>query len=134
MSHQLPPVGTPHPLPLSAFLAPDFPGFRVEAYQRAYKWQSGEVEALLRDISTFTPSAAEESYCLQPIVVCREESDEGAWELIDGQQRITTVYLILCFLGAELGRAPYALRYRTRRATERLVRHIPRWRPEPPVR
>lgn len=133
MSHHIPPTGTPYPLPLSAFLAPTFPGFRVEAYQRAYKWQSGEVEALLRDIWTFTPSAAEESYCLQPIVVCRDPHDEGPWELIDGQQRITTVYLILCFLGAELGRAPYTLRYRTRRATERLVRRIPRWRPQPPV-
>lgn len=78
--------------------------YLIEGYQRGYRWQSGEygqVLALLRDVKAFIDSRkyADEIYCLQPIVVVGR--DDGQWEVIDGQQRLTTIYLILKCLGSE---------------------------------
>jgi hypothetical protein len=130
-----PPPGTPRLRPLAEFLTPGFPPFRVEAYQRGYKWQITEVETLLRDIASFSPTPHEAHYCLQPIVVCRHGDPVECWELIDGQQRLTTIYLILCCLRAELDCAPYALQYCTRMGTQSFMegaigrgrQPFPRW-------
>ena len=72
--------------------------FFIPSYQRGYRWGATEVVKLLEDItaeaiSTSTPR----SYYLQPIVVMEREAD-GNWELIDGQQRLTTLYLIVKYL------------------------------------
>ena len=73
--------------------------FFIPAYQRGYRWTKIQVEQLLEDVWNFAknPPRQEEGkekpfYCLQPIVVKKHE--EG-WEVIDGQQRLTTIYLIL---------------------------------------
>ena len=65
--------------------------FFVPSYQRGYRWGKDEVERLLDDIYT----NGRKSYCLQPIVVRKREND---YELIDGQQRLTTLYLIYRYL------------------------------------
>lgn len=66
--------------------------FRICAYQRGYRWGRHEVHQLLEDIweSKGTP------YRLQPIVV--RAIGQNEWELIDGQQRLTTLYLIYLFM------------------------------------
>lgn len=64
--------------------------FVVPAYQRGYRW-SKEVTMLLNDISEIKDGASYR-YCLQPIVV--KKIDDSKYELIDGQQRLTTIYLI----------------------------------------
>lgn len=82
--------------------------FFIPSYQRGYRWTERQVEDLLDDINAFTPVPIENSnsktwYCLQPIVVkeCDEETKaknklEGTWyEVIDGQQRLTTIFLII---------------------------------------
>lgn len=68
--------------------------FYVPAYQRGYRWTPDEVMELLEDIRNFASETkgAEEFYCLQPLVVQR--MDSGQWEVIDGQQRLTTIFLI----------------------------------------
>lgn len=85
--------------------------FRVARYQRGYRWGEQEVKQLLEDI--WQSNGA--SYCLQPVVVKRDGED--AWELVDGQQRLTTLYLIFGFMQAEqlqsVG-APYSIQYDTR--------------------
>lgn len=69
--------------------------FFVPAYQRGYRWGKSEVLKLLDDIKTGVVDApTPRSYYLQPIVVMWRDA-EGDWELIDGQQRLTTLYLIL---------------------------------------
>ncbi|WP_344341342.1 DUF262 domain-containing protein, partial [Streptomyces rhizosphaericus] len=69
--------------------------FFVPAYQRGYRWGESEVVNLLKDIKTGVVDATTpHSYYLQPIVVMWRDT-EGYWELIDGQQRLTTLYLIL---------------------------------------
>jgi len=67
--------------------------FKVPAYQRGYRWTERQVVELLEDIEDFHKKdnkKPNEFYCLQPIVV--SELD-GEYILIDGQQRLTTIYL-----------------------------------------
>ncbi|MCR5193558.1 MAG: DUF262 domain-containing protein [Bacteroidales bacterium] len=66
--------------------------FFVPSYQRGYRWEKVQTEALLNDI--YYNGA--QPYCLQPIVV-RHRSD-GRLELIDGQQRLTTIYIIYKYI------------------------------------
>lgn len=79
--------------------------FFIPSYQRGYRWSYKEVVELLDDISNFTPRlVGDESdektwYCLQPIVV--KEMDSEKYEVIDGQQRLTTIYLILYYLNQD---------------------------------
>ena len=76
--------------------------YSIPYYQRGYRWTELHVKALLEDIDNFlqsqnVPGAVNESYCLQPIVVVAKNDENGfkQWELVDGQQRLTTLYLIL---------------------------------------
>ena len=68
--------------------------FFVPAYQRGYRWGTSEVERLLEDVFALKgrDGQATKNYCLQPIVVKNLGNDE--FELIDGQQRLTTLFLI----------------------------------------
>lgn len=68
----------------------------IPAYQRGYRWSPTQVTQLLDDIREFTKRESprpEEFYCLQPLVL-RAEND-GAYEVVDGQQRLTTLLLIM---------------------------------------
>jgi len=82
--------------------------FFIPSYQRGYRWTERQVQELLEDIDNFIPKPIENTdkkawYCLQPIVVrkCDEETKErnsidGTWyEVIDGQQRLTTIFLVI---------------------------------------
>lgn len=76
--------------------------FFIPAYQRGYRWTSRQVTELLDDVSAFTqrPKPVQgDFYCLQPIVVTRRGDQ---WELIDGQQRLTTIFLVLSFFNNRL--------------------------------
>jgi len=77
--------------------------FFIPSYQRGYKWDTQQVLDLLNDIYEFAnkQKLKDEFYCLQPIVVSEEKSDnenEKKYRVIDGQQRLTTIYLILKYL------------------------------------
>jgi len=77
--------------------------FVIPSYQRGYRWEEKQVIDLLEDIYKFSKSN-QESYYLQPLVVkrCKWKDENGkendAWEVLDGQQRLTTLYLILIYL------------------------------------
>jgi len=76
--------------------------FLIPSYQRGYRWTKKEVLELLNDIDNFNPvdidyEGNKSWYCLQPIVV--KENGEK-YEVIDGQQRLTTIYLILHYLNS----------------------------------
>lgn len=64
--------------------------YLVPAYQRGYRWTSKQVEELLTDIWNWNEDA---KYSLQPIVI--SQRDDLKMELVDGQQRLTTIYIIL---------------------------------------
>lgn len=69
--------------------------FYVPNYQRGYRWKESQVQQLLNDIKEFDYEKNNEKqfYCLQPLVVT--EDKEKGWVVIDGQQRLTTLFIIL---------------------------------------
>ena len=86
--------------------------FFIPHYQRGYRWTDVQVKQLLNDIDSFIPTQLPKNpnqktfYCLQPIAVKllseevkKEFSLTGDWyEVIDGQQRLTTIFLILQYI------------------------------------
>lgn len=71
--------------------------FRVPSYQRGYRWEPQQVMQLLKDL-TCNPN--DTSYYLQPIVVAPAPLEKDGklmydYDIIDGQQRLTTIYLLL---------------------------------------
>ena len=70
-------------------------GFAVPGYQRGYRWSKTDVERLLDDVFTFD-ERNDQTYCLQPVVVKGKEN--GNFELIDGQQRLTTMAIYMKLL------------------------------------
>jgi hypothetical protein len=74
--------------------------FCIPAYQRGYRWSAMQVGELLDDIWEFSQQQGNDSsfYCLQPIVVVQVDD---RWEIVDGQQRLTTLYVILHYLEKE---------------------------------
>ena len=79
--------------------------FHIPSYQRGYRWTRSQVEDLLSDISEFLDGKGEgDFYCLQPLVVRKVSDGEGnptLYRVIDGQQRLTTIWLILLSLDLE---------------------------------
>lgn len=78
--------------------------FYIPSYQRGYRWTKLEVLDLLNDIFEFKPreiSGSDEKtwYCLQPVVI--KNMNNNMFEVIDGQQRLTTLYLILHYLNQD---------------------------------
>lgn len=71
--------------------------FVIPEYQRPYAWTDEQVETLFEDLWEFTATSGgterEGSYFLGSIVAY--ENEEGEQEIIDGQQRITSLFLLL---------------------------------------
>lgn len=74
--------------------------FLIPDYQRPYAWQEEECQTLWEDIFTFaipsedaTKFNSEDEYYLGPIVTFKNSSNKS--EVIDGQQRLTTIMLLL---------------------------------------
>ncbi len=95
--------------------------FFIPAYQRGYRWSAQQVNELLNDIWEFSKKSgtAGSFYCLQPIIVKEAVNDknEKVWEVIDGQQRLTTIHLILTFLNSMLPdkEKQFSIEYETRK-------------------
>ena len=92
--------------------------FNIPDYQRGYRWETKQVCELLDDLLEFGNSKKNASnsgafYCLQPLVVVENgifnSPKEKVFDVIDGQQRLTTIFLIMNYLSD--GEAPYRLRY-----------------------
>lgn len=72
--------------------------YAVPDYQREYVWQTTQVEQLLSDILGEMPVKPQDGppaeYFIGSIVVCPNQ--DGVLDLIDGQQRMTTLFVVLC--------------------------------------
>lgn len=131
--------------------------FFIPDYQRGYRWTSLQIRDLLDDIKAFIKKQEKEKqssgfYCLQPLVVkgaiknrdCILESlnredvelsevygkilGETKWEVVDGQQRLTTIFIILSYFiqqQVDLGEFKlYGLEYQTREESKGFLTHI----------
>lgn len=82
--------------------------FVIPEYQRPYAWTDEQVETLFEDLWEFTVSNGgterEGSYFLGSIV--SYENDNGEQEIIDGQQRITSLFLLLRAIYTKLFNSP----------------------------
>ncbi|MGR0304049.1 DUF262 domain-containing protein [Acinetobacter beijerinckii] len=92
--------------------------FFIPAYQRGYRWSSRQVIELLEDVYEFCDrkiKVNDDFYCLQPVVV-KQKGEQ--WELVDGQQRLTTILLILGYFNSRFAedfrKQLYSLEYETR--------------------
>lgn len=106
--------------------------FHVPAYQRGYRWSPKDVETLLSDVASFSPKSVAGSdektwYCLQPLVVKKHDKNH-TYEVIDGQQRLTTIYLVSRYINTEWrGRQKdpeFTLSYESRKETEAFLQGI----------
>jgi len=100
--------------------------FYVPSYQRGYRWTPVQVSELLDDIMEFYEKMNKgQFYCLQPLVVAKKDD---SWILIDGQQRLTTVYLILSYFNDRLAekhkKTLYTLTYQTRPDSAKYLQNI----------
>ena len=91
--------------------------FFIPGYQRGYRWTEQQVNDLLNDINEFEPKNGS-WYCLQPLVVMKKDEK---WAVIDGQQRLTTIYLILACLGVT---DKYTIKYETREDSKEFLEKI----------
>ncbi|SFS63147.1 DUF262 domain-containing protein [Lutibacter maritimus] len=109
--------------------------FYIPSYQRGYRWTSEQVTALLNDLWEFkenqpTQEAGKEApfYCLQPIAVKNyKENEKDYWEVIDGQQRLTTILIILYYFNETEFKTPkpiFNLKYQTRNDSEQFLKNI----------
>ena len=73
--------------------------FYIPAYQRGYRWERTQVKTLLNDLyQCMEANGQEKDYCLQPVVVQKkgvQKKGKLQYDLIDGQQRLTTIYILL---------------------------------------
>ena len=89
--------------------------FFIPSYQRGYRREEEQVRKLLDDI---LDNGAKE-YCLQPIVV--KNVGGGKYTLIDGQQRLTTIYILLNYYKQafqQRANVKFSIEYETRKQSQ----------------
>lgn len=102
------------------FVADISGSFYIPSYQRGYRWSETEVVRLLDDIY----QNGKKNYCLQPVVVRKKEDQ---YELIDGQQRLTTLYLIYKYMknvNPFFNEPAFTLSYQTRGQSEEFLKTL----------
>lgn len=100
--------------------------FLVPSYQRGYRWTEVQVTELLDDLLYFGEvrerSRSDTFYCLQPVLI--KPLGEQQYELIDGQQRLTTLHLLYGYIRQHYQRGSrilFTLRYVTRPDSQRFL-------------
>ena len=71
--------------------------FRIPVYQRPYAWEREQVEELLDDLQAAMDRNEDEPYFLGSIVLIKRDGQPES-DVVDGQQRLTTLTMLLCVL------------------------------------
>ena len=102
----------------------------VPVYQRSFAWRAEQIEQLIGDIRDAI-AHGEEKYFLGNLIVTARGSESSEFEVIDGQQRLTTLYLLLTFLartdgvaGPSFQRHATRLRYESRPRSSEALRRL----------
>lgn len=92
----------------------------IPDYQRGYKWEVKNVEDLLNDIDDIDNTKKTE-HCLHNLTIIEKDNN---WEVIDGQQRLTTIFLILKYLDKEYYKLSYKIREETKSFLDSEINNI----------
>ena len=121
---------------------PSGTNFFVPKYQRGYRWGQHQINALLNDLLEAQREGAE-TYFLQPLALKPLAADE--FEVIDGQQRLTTLFLLKHYLSCRyqdkalvfsqfgiepISEVPYSISYGTRTGSWEFLQGLPAGEPE----
>jgi uncharacterized protein with ParB-like and HNH nuclease domain len=87
--------------PLSKIFSSDF-DYEIPSYQRPYAWGVDEASELFDDLQEFYEAEDEEGYFLGSIVLIKSETSSRS-EVIDGQQRLTTLTILLAAMACSHG-------------------------------
>lgn len=73
--------------------------YNIPEYQRGYKWTAANVIQLLEDLKNFKKNDNDQFYCIQNITITKQKhKDSWCMNVIDGQQRLTTLFILLSYL------------------------------------
>lgn len=72
--------------------------FKIPTYQRPYAWTTEEVDELLDDLTEAQKREPDSPYFLGNIILIKRNDDVPESEVVDGQQRLTTLTMMLCVL------------------------------------
>lgn len=89
--------------------------YKIPIYQRNYAWERDEIFALIKDIHD-SMVIDKPVYYIGTLVTFKR--DENVFEVIDGQQRLTTIYIILTAMGEKLGNG---LAYSSRKTSTQTI-------------
>ena len=65
----------------------------IPYYQRPYKWEKEQISNLVNDFKKNLDSGENDDYFIGSVVLVKEKADDNI-NVIDGQQRITTIFLL----------------------------------------
>lgn len=85
---------------LSKIFSSDF-DYEIPPYQRPYAWTTDQVSELFDDLHDFYIREQEENYFLGSIVLIKDENSPHS-EVIDGQQRLTSLTILLAVITSKL--------------------------------
>ena len=83
--------------------------YKIPIYQRNYAWERDEISALIKDIYD-SMVIDKPIYYIGTLVTFKR--DENVFEVIDGQQRLTTIYIVLTAMGESSIRPDKSNRFR----------------------
>lgn len=93
--------------------------YLVPIYQRNFAWTEVQIVQLIEDIES-SINGPEKNYFLGNLIV--NQTDNNVFEVIDGQQRLTTLYLLEKYLGLVF--AKEALRFEAREKSNRTLSYV----------
>ena len=106
------------------FNGSDHVTYEIPIYQRNYAWGKDEIAELVRDVLDACVKQ-KENYFIGTLVTY--DKGDNTFEVIDGQQRLTTLFLILKALGKEMKNR---LTYRARKRSNATIEKIPSFKHE----
>lgn len=93
--------------------------YLIPIYQRNYAWQEDEIRALIKDVYDSMKKSDKSVYYIGTLVTYNR--GDNIYEVIDGQQRLTTIYLILKALKVDISNK---LTYSARKRSVLTIRHL----------
>lgn len=91
--------------------------YHIPLYQRNYAWEEKQIAQLIEDIDDVRVGS---NYYIGSLIVANRN---GLFEVVDGQQRLTTLFLLLSYLGLNVGNEE-ALSFSCRENSNYTLRHI----------